>query len=183
MKTIMDKITIIKLKELGKSNREVAKELNIDRKTVAKYWNEYLGLNHQLNNITTEIEKKIIQEKIVSAPKYNINSRMRRKLTDDFFKRLMEILDDEKEKNRKLGPNKQGLTKKQIYEILKEEGFNVGLSTVTFEIRKIKSHEREIFIKQNYEYGDRLEYDFGEVKVLINNELKKYYMAVLSSPK
>lgn len=30
--------------------------------------------------------------------------------------------------------------------------------------------------------GDRLEYDFGEVKLLINGVLDKYYMAVVSSP-
>ena len=29
---------------------------------------------------------------------------------------------------------------------------------------------------------DRLEYDFGEVKLVINGIVKRYYIAVLSSP-
>ena len=38
----MDKYTIIKLKEEGFSNREVARQTGIDRKTVAKFWKSYL---------------------------------------------------------------------------------------------------------------------------------------------
>ena len=50
------------------------------------------------------------------------------------------------------------------------------------EIRKFKQSGNECFIKQDYEFGDRLEYDFGEVKLVINGVLKRYYIAVLSSP-
>ncbi len=37
----MDKYIIIKLKKEGLSKRKATKLLNINRKTVAKYWNEY----------------------------------------------------------------------------------------------------------------------------------------------
>lgn len=37
----MDKHAIIKLKREGHSNRKAAVMLSINRKTVAKYWNEY----------------------------------------------------------------------------------------------------------------------------------------------
>ena len=40
MKDLMDKSSIIKLKEQGYSNRKVEKILKIKRKTIAKYWNE-----------------------------------------------------------------------------------------------------------------------------------------------
>ena len=40
----------------------------------------------------------------------------------------------------------------------------------------------ECFIKQSYDLGDRLEYDFGEVKLVINDVVTHYYLAVLSSP-
>lgn len=33
-----------------------------------------------------------------------------------------------------------------------------------------------------YSYGDRLEYDFGEVKLEISGKAVTYHMAVLSSP-
>lgn len=44
------------------------------------------------------------------------------------------------------------------------------------------SKAKECFIKQSYELGDRLEYDFGEVKLLIGDKLDTYHMAVISSP-
>ena len=182
MKDLMDKLSIIKLKEQGYSNRKVEKLLKINRKTVGKYWNEYL---ENLNKLTNEKDNsKIveIQEAITSAPKYNTQSRMRRKLTDDFFTQLQNILESEEEKKKILGTNKHCLTKIQIYEILKKSGFNVGYSTVVAEINKIKQSGNECFIRQDYEFGDRLEYDFGEVKLVINGIIKKYYMAVLSSP-
>ncbi len=46
----------------------------------------------------------------------------------------------------------------------------------------ILSKSKECFIKQDYDYGDRLEYDFGEVKLIIDGVLDTYHLAVLSSP-
>lgn len=66
--------------------------------------------------------------------------------------------------------------------IIKKMGFDVGYSTVVLEINKIKRNGNECFIRQDYDFGDRLEYDFGEVKLVINGITKKYYIAVLSSP-
>ena len=49
-------------------------------------------------------------------------------------------------------------------------------------MKRIKNSGNECFIRQDYDFGDRLEYDFGEVKLVINGITKKYYIAVLSSP-
>ena len=49
-------------------------------------------------------------------------------------------------------------------------------------MKRIKNSGKECFIRQDYDFGDRLEYDFGEVKLVINGITKKYYIAVLSSP-
>ena len=86
------------------------------------------------------------------------------------------------EKEKILGTNKQALTKLQIYKLLKKQGFDVSYSSVANEIAKIKNSGKECFIRQDYEFGDRLEYDFGEVKLVINGITRKYYIAVLSSP-
>lgn len=182
MVDLMDKSAIIKLKEQGYSNRKVEKMLKINRKTIAKCWNEYVENVQKLNTANDTLKVAEIQETITSAPKYNTKSRMRRKLTDDFFIQLKSILDSEEEKKKILGTNKQCLTKIQIYELLKKSGFNVGYSTVVLEINKIKRNGNECFIRQDYDFGDRLEYDFGEVKLVINGITKKYYIAVLSSP-
>ena len=52
MKNVLDKAAIIKLKEQGLSNRGVARELGIDKKTVNKYWNEYKDNLKELNETT-----------------------------------------------------------------------------------------------------------------------------------
>jgi len=182
VKKIMDKFSIIKLKEEGNSNRKVAKLLHVDRKTVGRYWNEYLEQKQKLDIETDKLKIKEIQEEITSKPKYNIKTRTKRKVTDQLLKRLNEILEEEKKKDEILGPNKQKLTNKQIYEQIKNEGFDISHSAVYLEIKKIQGMGKETFIRQEYEFGDRLEYDFGEVKLVIDGEVKKYYLAVLSSP-
>ena len=182
MKDLMDKSSIIKLKEQGYSNRKVEKMLKINRKTVAKYWNEYKENLQKLNNTKDELEIKNIQEKIVSSPKYDSTSRVKRKITEEFLNALQKILDEEAQKEKILGTNKQALTRLQIHELLQKQGFNVSYSSVANEISKIKNSGKECFIRQEYNFGDRLEYDFGEVKLIIDGVLKRYYMAVLSSP-
>lgn len=182
MKNLMDLSAILKLKEQGFSNRSIATTLGINRKTVNKYWNEYKNNLEKLELSKDSKEILTIQENIVSKPKYNSDSRTRRKITPEFLKALENILKDEENKTKILGTNKQALTKYQIYELLKKQGYNVSYSSVVVEIKRIKQSGNECFIKQDYEYGDRLEYDFGEVKLVINGIVKRYYIAVLSSP-
>lgn len=182
MKNLLDKAAIIKLKEQGLSNRGVARELGIDKKTVNKYWNEYKDNLKKLNETTDSAEIIRIQEKITSAPKYNSENRIRRKVTPEFLNALEKILEDEEKKVKVLGTHKQVLTKQQIYELLKKQGFSLSYSTVVLEMKRIKNSGKECFIRQDYDFGDRLEYDFGEVKLVINGITKKYYVAVLSSP-
>lgn len=182
MKNLLDKAAIIRLKEQGLSNRGVARELGIDKKTVNKYWNEYKDNLKELNETTDTAKISEIQENITSAPKYNSENRIRRKVTPEFLNALEKILEEEEKKIKTLGTNKQALTKQQIYELLKKQGFPLSYSTVVLEMKRIKNSGNECFIRQNYDFGDRLEYDFGEVKLVINGIVKRYYIAVLSSP-
>ena len=155
MKDLMEKSSIIKLKEHGYSNRKIQKMLKIDRKTVAKYWNEYKENLQKLNTTKDGLEIKEIQEKIVSAPKYNSASRVKRKITENFLNALKKILNEEAQKQTILGTNKQALTKIQIHQLLKEQGFDVSYSSVAQEINKIKNSGKECFIRQEYNFGDR----------------------------
>lgn len=98
MKNLLDKAAIIKLKEKGLSNRGVARELGIDKKTVNKYWNEYKNNLKKLNETTDSKEIAQIQENITSAPKYNSENRIRRKVTPEFLNALEKILEDEEKK-------------------------------------------------------------------------------------
>lgn len=180
MKNLMDKHTIIKLKNQGHSNRVVARLTGINRKTVAKYWNKFNMQTELLTHPDADVIS--VQEAIVSAPQYNSSKRTSRKYSEDMALRLDKILQKEENKNKLLGCHKQKLTKIQIHEILVKEGFDISYSTIANKVSEKLNKSKECFIKQSYELGDRLEYDFGEVKLIINNETNTYHMAVLSSP-
>ena len=66
--------------------------------------------------------------------------------------------------------------------MLVDQGFDISYCTIINKIREKNKKAKECFIKQSYNYGERLEYDFGEVKLLINGSLGTYHMAVISSP-
>lgn len=177
---IVDKMSIIQYKKGGHSNRQVAKMMGINRQTVAKYWNQYLKDISELNNINAD--KREVQEKIIEAPKYNSENRQRIKFTAEMEEDLHKILELEATKNKILGSHRQQLTKKQIYEELIEKGHDISYCTINIEVNKIRKKAKECFIRQEYDLGDRLEYDFGEVKLHIDGRTRTYHMAVLSSP-
>ena len=176
----MNKHSIITLKLKGFSNRKVSQMLSINRKTIAKYWNEYIEQQELLSKPGVDIKE--IQEKICDEPKYDSSNRKWRKYTKQMDDFLNQILEDEEEKLKVLGPNKQKLTQSQIYDLMVEEGFEIGLTTIRTRIREKRNRNKECFIKQHYDYGDRLEYDFGEVKLVIDGAVGNYHLAVLSSP-
>lgn len=59
------------------------------------------------------------------------------------------------------------------------EGHDIGLTTVCPKIAERRRPEPEAFVAQAYEYGDRFEYDFGEVHLKIGGEFTKLFMAVM----
>ena len=181
MVKFMDKKDIIMLKEQGLSNREVSRRTGRDRKTVAKYWNEYKQQLQKLDEPDTDV--KAIQESLLAQPKYNTTGRKRRKYTEELDARLKEILRDEQRKDRLFGPgHKQKLTNRQIHQKLVDEGFDISAISINIELADIRKRQKEVFIRQQYEFGDRLEYDFGEVFLDCGEGVKTYHMAVLSSP-
>ncbi|WP_157777170.1 IS21 family transposase [Erysipelothrix larvae] len=180
----MSKYSIITLKKKGWSNRKIALELGIDRKTVARYLQEYNKCQIQLiDNHDLSDERKVeVIDQIVGDRHYDASKRGKRKLTQEIQARIIEIMDSEKDKDMLLGRHhKQKLTVTQIFEIIKSEGHDIGQTTIRNFVHEIQA-SRETFIRQDYRYGERLEFDFGEVKLLINGELRTYYLAVFSSP-
>ena len=178
----MEKYEIINLKQKGWSNRRISRELGISRNTVKKYWNDY---NDNLLKLSKEKERsrqsEIIEE-IISKTNYDSSNRKARKYNEEIDNYLEKILEDEKKKKERLGANKQQLTGTQIYELVKAKGFDIGESTIRNKLREKRSQQAECYIRQEYEYGERFEYDFGEVKLQINNEITKGFIAVLTAP-
>lgn len=63
-----------------------------------------------------------------------------------------------------------------------DKGFDISYPSIVSYVREKRKKINECFIKQQYDLGDRLEYDFGEVKLYINGKPETLSIAVLSSP-
>ena len=177
---LKEKHAIIKLKEQGNSNREVERMAGINRKTVAKYWDEYVA---QTAAIGEAEDICGLQEVIVTEPRYDSSGRRPRKYTDKIDEMLDVILAGEAAKDAALGgSHKQKLTNVQIHRMVRDAGHDIGLTVLSGHIREKREIKKEAFIRQEYDFGERLEYDFGEVRLEIGNKVGKYYIAVFSSP-
>lgn len=179
---IIDKHAIIKLWELGRPIRQIAVELRLHRKTVTRYLNKHKLLMTRLEKTNDKDEITTLQEQIISPPKYDAKNRNKFKYTKKIDDRIDQILYQEEIKNSELGHNKQKLTILQIHEILVSEGYDIGKTTVGLHIKKKRDRTKEVFIKQEYDFGDRVEFDYGEIKLLINGILSKFHLAVFTSP-
>lgn len=173
---------ILQLKQEGKSFTEIGYILGINRQTVSKYWNKYKSLSKELEKATDKQRIAEIQEEMLAGPRYETGRRRPAKKTPQFYEDLKGILKEEEKKQQILKTHKQSLTKLQIHEKMKKLGYDVCYSTVFYALQELEFSKKECFIRQQHELGERLEYDFGEVKLNINGKIQQFHLAVLSSP-
>ena len=184
MMNLMDKSLMITLHIQGRSNREIAEIMKVSRNTVNKYIRDYKKLQEQLTECDPGDRERVreLTEAITAEPEYDSSGRGFRKWNAEMDALLDEILAAEEEKRRLLGPNKQMLTNKQIHELMVEAGHDIGATTVNTRINEKRAKVDEAFVAQRYDYGQRFEYDFGEVKLYIAGRLRRIQMAVMCAP-
>lgn len=185
MVTLPTKLEIIQMHMTGQSNRSIAKDTGLNRKTVNKYVREYEDLQVELKHSFADHDVEAIRdatEAIVSAPKYKNRTSPGRKWNAEMDEVLDGILAAEEDKRTRLKTSKQQMTKLQIHQRLRELGFDIGYTTVCEKINEKRHKSLEAFIAQSYEFGDRFEYDFGEVHLEIAGKLTKVFMAVMTAP-
>ena len=177
----MDKGRIIGMKQAGQSGHEISRQTGHDRKTIRRVWEQYCALSAQLKQPGADM--KAVQAAMTEEPKYPKRQGVRRVFTPELEVRLSEILEEEQHKKRKLGSgHKQKLTNTQIHEQLEAEGFVCSRPLINTELARLRRKQKEVYIRQTYELGDRLEYDFGQVRLDCGAGVKTYHMAVFSSP-
>jgi len=82
------------------------------------------------------------------------------------------------------GMRKQILKSIDILQLLHEQGFSVGYTTVCNYIREKlgkSATPQEAFIRQQYEPGSVCEFDWGEIKLNIAGHLWRFQLAVFTS--
>lgn len=183
MITLMNKQQIILAHfNEGKALRAIARETGIDRKTVRKYVKDYEEKRKQLFKDNGNSNTLELIDAIVETPKYNSSNRGKKKLTDEVIARIKFYL-KENENKKAIGQGKQLKKKIDIYEALKEEGFDIGYTSVCSAINDINDKAKEAFIKAEYNQGDVCEFDWGDVRLFIAGELKYLQLAVFTSAK
>lgn len=183
MISYMDYHTVISLNLKGLSNQKVADIVGVSRETVRQRWLKYSQehgklVSEELSAADFEKTKEIV----IDPPSYDSSKRRSRKYTAEIDQLLNQILLDEEIKAKELTSKKQKLTCVQICEMIRKEGYDIGLTTITLKVREKRQRNRECFIAQTYEYGERFEYDFGEAELFIGGVKQKVQMAVIACP-
>ncbi len=166
----------------GKSQRSIERETGISRTTISKYIKEYEEQKRKLLAANPEavVDIRELTDSIVASPKYDSSGRKKRKVTEEVVEAIKEHL-NENERKRQNGQSKIQKKKIDIYESLVDAGFDVSYSSVCNTTRKLANQAAEAFIKARYELGDVCEFDWGEVKLTINDKLIKLQIAVFTS--
>jgi transposase len=161
----------------GFSQRQITRDLGISRKTVSKYISQY--------NLLLTSGKTVSQALSVclsEPPAYNSNPRCKIRLTQE-VKAATDLLLEQNQKKRMSGLSKQQLKKIDILALLHEQGFDIGYTTVCNYIRgkETAPRQQEAFIRQVYKPGSSCEFDWGEVKLTISGQQRKFQLAVFTS--
>ncbi len=179
----MDKATIIRLHEAGFSNRSIARELSLARQTVDNYVKQYKKEKIELADTEDLVAVAQLQQSMLTRNKMDVSRRKSLKFTGAIEERFYEIIALNEERNKVLGPNKQEINGAIIHRQLRREGFLIGESTVRAKWSEYRHSQQEVFIKQTYEYGERADFDFHQIKVVINGQVRVYHQATISCPK
>lgn len=161
----------------GDSERKISRVLKISRGTVRRYLKEYERARSNLSS--SDLEDEALIEDLVQAPKYNSTNRYPVKFTDEISRevdRLLQLNDNK----RSRGLHKQVMKKIDILDYLQEKGYDIGYTSVCNHINRKLVQRKEAFIRQVYSPGDVCEFDWGEVKLEIDGQMRTLNMAVFT---
>lgn len=165
----------------GKSQRQISRELGIDRKTIRRYLREYDKKKNELLNSKTK-ENVVLASDICNKPKYNSSLRKKLKLTDEIISKIKFYL-DENNKKRATGRSKQQKAKIDIWQALIDDSYDIGYTTICNAIRDIEREEKEAYIRAEYTPGKIAEFDWGQVKLIIAGKLETFEMSAFAAAK
>jgi transposase len=148
----MDQVHVVRHKVLveGRTQRSVARELGIARRTVQKY------------------VEQAAPTRVESAPR-------RRPIWEVVGPRIETLLAD----SVQWTGGKQRLTATRLHQLVRAEGHVVGVTVVKAAVAEWKRQRREVMIPLTYRAGDLAEVDFFEVLVDLQGTRHKAWLFVL----
>lgn len=163
------------------SSNKIKDRTGYSKTTIIKYKCEFEKFRkHYLKEHNRVFDIDELIEEFIQSHSYNKPEPRPRVMT----KAIIEEIDNmikENEFKRLTGLKKQTKRKEHIHNILLRKGYNISYSSVCKYItKKYGNNIRECFIKQQYELGYTSEFDWGEVKLYINNKKRTFRMAVFA---
>ena len=144
MKTIMQKYEIIRLKKEGWNDNKIFKTFGVSRNTIPKYERSYCSNLDELLKLDPNVDTHKIIETLIDDPSYNSSRRTARKYSEGMDIQLRKILTDEENRTRRQGPgHKQALNDRQIYQLLIDQGFDIGETTIRNRLRVIRNEKKK----------------------------------------
>ena len=131
----------------GKSQRRISHELQISRKTIRKYIEDYKNL--QKGSMKPET---VLSTYLSSPSVYHVGTRGKVRLTEE-IQSAIDILLEANDKKIQQGMRKQILKKIDILQLLHEQGLEIGYTTVCNYICEKQGKSavsKETFIRQQY---------------------------------
>ena len=163
----------------GLSFRKIAKKLKIHRDTVKARIDQY----EQFKASPLSDQNKpclLLNQYLKTGSVYNSTTRTKRKLSED----IISIIDKcllENEAKRLDGRIKQRLKRIDIHELILSAGHMIGYSIVCEHISTKVTQYQEAFIRQGYAEGSCCEFDWAEIKLNLDGQYRRYYLAVFTS--
>lgn len=170
---LKEKQTIIKLYLEGVSKRKIARETKKSRNTVDKYIRDYeKSKQHDVRDLP-------IAEDIIKPPTYKKRVGKKRVLTEE-IKNIIRgyIKENEWKKNHYM--SKQQMKMIDMHEKLVESGYSISYTTVRNFVNSEVSKMKEVFIRRHSEPGYEVEFDWGEIKIVVDGKIKTYSLAVFT---
>lgn len=148
----VDQVHVLRHKVLveGRSQRQVATELGISRRTVRKYLTE-------------------------PAPRRREAHPRARPVWTRVQARVEALLAE----SAQWTGGKQQLTATRLHELLRAEGHQVGVTVVKAAVAEWRRQRREVFVPLTYRPGDLAEVDFFEVLVDVEGRRRKAWLFLL----
>ncbi|HLR41769.1 MAG TPA: IS21 family transposase [Pseudogracilibacillus sp.] len=166
---------IIQLHLEDVSEREISRKTGKARNTVRKYIKQFERSRHD------NVQDLPITEEVLREPTYKKRKGTQKALTNNIKKKLRGYIKDNKWKKEHY-MSKQQMKMTDMHEKLLDEGHRISYTTVRNFVNSETSKVKEVFIRRHAEAGYEVEFDWGEIKLEIDQKLKAYYLAIFTLP-
>lgn len=160
----------------GNGVKGIARELNLSKNTAKTYIREFIA---QKQEILSGGDKSEILLAMSEEPSYNAQNRTRTVMTDEILD-IIKVCLFENDNKIAMGNSKLCMKSTDIHELLMDKKCKISYPTVNNYVKLLSDSKKEAFIKQHYEFGEVCEFDWGDVKLHINNKEILFKLAVFT---